>query len=528
MIVDAFAVAGGYQVRPVRAGVEELRAAMETNGVDLAMTMSLRAIQTDAAMGNEYICDLAGDDARVLPVAVVDPRDCLRVQKVIAESLARGAVALAFHMTAIPCPLNSILFRRALKHAADAGKPLIFVTNTAGELTGIAEMTRDLGCPKVLLAGASYHRLGEMIALLETFEHIHVETSWQVGPGAVELLARAGGADRVLFGSMAPLRPMRPGLNMVADAELTAGEKTDILARNALRFLGGQEQAGQVADEAPEVMGLPQVPAIDVHCHLRVMPEQPSTCLGPGDTVRELERFNIELSVVSSTAAYKDDMNAGNEEMLESVDAHDRLLGSVVVNPHHFDDSVKWLDVAANDDRIAHVTVNPLSTYERYSAPGWMRLFAEIAARRLAVFYNSGGQDTHRRSPRATETGHLFKVRGASPEEVEMFRRIAERFTDVPIIIGHGHGLEGLQLARSCTNVYLELCTSYPEQNVYRRAVDAVGADRILFGTDLEMISPAFVLGSLWEAQLDDRELRQILRDNALRILKLPGRASPD
>ena len=103
-----------------------------------------------------------------------------------------------------------------------------------------------------------------------------------------------------------------------------------------------------------------------------------------------------------------------------------------------------------------------------------------------------------------------------------MFRRIDEIFPEMPIIVGHGHGLEGLELARTCRNIYLDLCSTYPEQNVYRRAIDAVGPSRILFGTDLELISPAFVLGSIWEAQLTEQQQRMILRENACRILTLP------
>ena len=522
MIVDAFTVAGGYPVRPEPLGVEQLRQAMDRNGVERAMTMSLRAIQVDAAVGNDYICSVAREDPRILPVAVVDPRDVLRAEQVIAAAVAGGAVALAFHLTAIPCPPGSILFRRALKQAAATGLPLVFVANAAGQLTQIAEMTRDAGCDRVLLAGASYHHLGELMALLEEFPHIWAEASWQVSPGSVALLARSGHSGRVLFGSMAPMRPVRPALNMVAEADLTPEEKWDILGRNALRFLGREAEAVAATGPEPEILGTPPVPAIDVHCHFRVMPEQPSTCLGGADIQRELERFNIECAVVSSTAAYKDDLNVGNQETLDHLDLFERMRGSVVVNPHHLADSVRWLDLAARDPRIAHVTINPLSTYESYTSPQWIHLFAEIAARRLPVFYNTGGQDLYRRSATATVQGHLFKVRGAPADEVAMFRRIDQLYPHTPVIIGHGHGLEGLDLARTCRNIHLELCTSYPEQNVYRRAVDAVGAERVLFGTDLEMISPAFVCGSIWEAGLTEEEARLVFRDNARRLLELP------
>ena len=79
--------------------------------------------------------------------------------------------------------------------------------------------------------------------------------------------------------------------------------------------------------------------------------------------------------------------------------------------------------------------------------------------------------------------------------------------------------MEGLELAGACSNIHLELCSAFPEQNVYRRAIDEVGEDRIVFGTDLEVFSPAFVLGSAWEARMDEQESRKVFRDNACRIL---------
>jgi len=521
MIVDAFAAFGGYQLRPLKIGLDQLRGAMEKNGVDMAMTMSLRAVRYDVPSGNDRVCEIARSDSRILPVAVLDPRDYLNAERVIGAAVENGAVALAFHMTAMPCPLGSIAFRRVLRCAAEAGKPLVFVTNAPGEPTAIAEMTRDMGCAKVLLAGCSYERLTEMTALLEEFDHISVETSWQIIPRSIEMLCKAGGTGRVLFGSMAPLRPVRPALNMIADADLGPRERTDVLARNALRFIGRDREADSVADEPLEVLGIPPIPAIDVHCHLQVASVIPVRCLSVEESERERERFNIDVSIVSATAAYTDDMNEGNQQMLETVGASGHMLGSVVVNPHHLEDSIRWLDVAVKDPRIAHVTVHPVSTYERYGSAGWIRLFAEVAARRLALFFNTPGDDLYRRSPYEAKYGHLMRLRGAGDDEVAMLKRTGELFPQMPIVIGHGHGEEGLELARACGNIYLELCSSYPEQNVYRRVIDLIGADRVLFGTDLEAFSPAFVLGSLWEADPTEQEQRQILRENALRILDL-------
>ena len=522
MIVDAFAVAGGYPPRPVKIGHAELRAAMARNGVDRAMTLGTRSLQVDAVAGNDYAMQLAAGDDAILPIAVVDPRAVTQLDMLIDRAFAGNAAALAFHMTAMPVPLGSRLFRRALDRVIATGKPLMFVTNDAGQLSQIAELTASLGCAKVLLAGVSYHHLGELLLLLEEFAHIYVETSWQVSPGAIELLSGAGAPGRILYGSMAPIRPMRPPLNMVADADLSHDQKVDILGRNALRFLDLQTAADSDGEPVPEVKGLPAVPAIDLHCHLGTMPEQPTTCPSAGQMQREYERFNIEYGVLSATEAYKDDLETGNLEMLAGVEAHSRLRGSVVVNPHHWDDSIRWLDRAAGHPEVLHVTINPSSTYEPFDSPLWLRLFSEIAARRLPVFYNTPGQDTFRRSPDATIKGHLLKIRGAPADELAMFRRLDRELPELPIVIGHGFGLDGLELAASSRSIYLELCTTYPEQNVFRRAIEAIGAERVVFGTDLDLISPAFVLGSVWEAGMTDEEERLVFRDNALRLLAAP------
>ena len=166
MIVDSFTAVGGCQNRPIKLGIDQFRRAMDKNGVDLAMTFSLRSVQVDAVLGNEYLYSIAKKDARILPVAVVDPRSSQHLDRTLDSAVTNEAVALAFHMTGISCPPNSILFRRSLKAAAATSKSLIFVDNIAGRLTQLAEMTRDLGCRKVLFAGASYHRADELLAIL--------------------------------------------------------------------------------------------------------------------------------------------------------------------------------------------------------------------------------------------------------------------------------------------------------------------------------------------------------------------------
>jgi predicted TIM-barrel fold metal-dependent hydrolase len=48
--------------------------------------------------------------------------------------------------------------------------------------------------------------------------------------------------------------------------------------------------------------------------------------------------------------------------------------------------------------------------------------------------------------------------------------------------------------------------------------VNAVGKDRVLFGTDAGLFDPAFCVGLYEEANLTEEEQKAILRDNAIRL----------
>ena len=57
---------------------------------------------------------------------------------------------------------------------------------------------------------------------------------------------------------------------------------------------------------------------------------------------------------------------------------------------------------------------------------------------------------------------------------------------------------------------------------IYRRAIDLVGADRILFGSDFPLLSQSRCLAQVREAGLNEEEQRLILGENARRLLRIP------
>ena len=57
---------------------------------------------------------------------------------------------------------------------------------------------------------------------------------------------------------------------------------------------------------------------------------------------------------------------------------------------------------------------------------------------------------------------------------------------------------------------------------IYRRAIDLVGADRILFASDFPLLSQGRCLAQVREAGLHEEEERLVLGENARRLLRLP------
>ncbi len=130
-----------------------------------------------------------------------------------------------------------------------------------------------------------------------------------------------------------------------------------------------------------------------------------------------------------------------------------------------------------------------------------------------------------------------FDMRYSNPLSLQS---IALDYPELPIIIPHfGAGFlrEALMLADLCPNVYLDTSSSngwvkyYPQltlQGVFRQALDVVGCERLLFGSDSSFFPRGWV-GEVWDSQsaildclgVDELSKDKIFRRNFDRLFPL-------
>ena len=116
----------------------------------------------------------------------------------------------------------------------------------------------------------------------------------------------------------------------------------------------------------------------------------------------------------------------------------------------------------------------------------------------------------------------LGRPRGAS----SVVNGLAGQFANVSFIIGHSASgwqvmEQGVSEAKARENVYLDLTGSRLLRGLLEEMVRGIGAERVLFGTDVPFIDPRPGLGRVLMACISDDEKRLILGLNAKRLFRL-------
>ncbi len=224
-----------------------------------------------------------------------------------------------------------------------------------------------------------------------------------------------------------------------------------------------------------------------------------------------LDRFALQgIAVLSNlTGGFDptpDEVSQSNEDTARLRDAiGERILPFCYVNAAHLEHALgeieRWADAGfcalkfwvsqrATDQRTWEVT-------EAALARGWPVLYH--------AYYRTHGDAPPHEAP---------------PLEIA---QLARRFPQGQFIMAHfGAQFEhGLRAIEHCDNVAVDYAGSINEKGAYEMALDILGPERVLFGTDLPGADYYVNAGRVLELDVDDAVKQQLFAGNMERILGL-------
>ena len=239
---------------------------------------------------------------------------------------------------------------------------------------------------------------------------------------------------------------------------------------------------------------------IDVHGHVGTW-MFPIRGAGASDLEMNMAACGIEKIILSHVSALTYDFVEGNRELADIIADRDSMWGYVVLNPHYLTQSLDELEKYRNHPKFVGVKLHPEIHRYRLTSRSAIKILEKVAESRLPVLV------------------HSF------PDQVSDLKQVAADFPETKFIMGHMGGdkwLQGLEAVAELQNVYLDPCSSFPDADKIHRAVQTVGAGRVVFGSDANLLNPAFIWGLVQDAGLSQDEISKIAYENAVDIFCLP------
>jgi predicted TIM-barrel fold metal-dependent hydrolase len=262
----------------------------------------------------------------------------------------------------------------------------------------------------------------------------------------------------------------------------------------------------------------------DLHCHLSGLPgrtpdERMARLIEFADRMG-IERLCVYMGLTLSYDPDPKDMRKQNDEVLQALSHwHDRAFGFVYLNRNHVEASLRELDRCVRDGPMVGVK---LWVARRCDDARLDPLVARATELQAVVF-----QHTWFKTPAAGAGPEaLWRPGGgnvpgeSTPQDLAA---LAKRHPKASLICGHteGNWELGVRTVAGLPNVALDLAGSDTTQGITEMAVREVGAERVLYGSDVPGRSFASQLAKVQGADVPEAAKRQILKEN-LRLLLTP------
>jgi predicted TIM-barrel fold metal-dependent hydrolase len=224
------------------------------------------------------------------------------------------------------------------------------------------------------------------------------------------------------------------------------------------------------------------------------------------DFDRYLSKTGVQRGIINSQRSYDvkpAEFIAGNREVARNVEKYKgRFLGACVVNPQYIDEALKEIEYC--HDELGFVWVGELCNYMvpyNYSIKEFELLVQQVSTLGMVLALHTEHGEMEYISQKFPDALIAFAHFGDDHEYEDIFKRI-------DMVAGNN-------------NYYLDTSGyGHDRVGVLEYAVQSIGPDRILFGSDFSINDPSTVISRIENAFLTEEQKRKIFAENLKTLLK--------
>ena len=246
----------------------------------------------------------------------------------------------------------------------------------------------------------------------------------------------------------------------------------------------------------------------DLHCHLsgvegRTPDERIASLMRFADRMG-IERLVFFMGYPWATDPSPDEFRRQNDQVLQALSHwHDRAFAFAYLNPKHADESLAELDRCVRDGPMVGIKLWVAVRCNHENLDRIIRRASELKA----VVYQHTWQKSTGNQPGESTPNDLVEL--------------AARHPNASMICGHcgGNWELGIRAVRQQKNISVGIGGSDPTAGFVEMAVRELGAERVLYGSDIGGRSFASQLAKVRGARIPDDDKSQILGQNLKRML---------
>ena len=260
----------------------------------------------------------------------------------------------------------------------------------------------------------------------------------------------------------------------------------------------------ELVQEFLEYGKLQSVKVIDTHTHMHAVGGASTPVSSEEDCVKLMDDENIESIWCSTHEDLHTTMDEVNQSTVNFMAKFPgRVRGYYVFNPNY---KKLYLDnvhkVMENDGFIG---IKFLPNYHNHDldGDGYREVLDYADAHKLIVLSHTWGDKPQ--------------------NSVANVREMIKSHKDIFFIMGHsapGALDDAIEVAKANDNVFLDICDIHRHSGIIEKMVNAVGSERVLFGTDMPWYDPNYAIGSVLFANITDQDKKNIFYNNAVELLK--------